>query len=123
MKFNEGDKVRVVAYADDSEDLIGLTGTVKRTRTYVSVRLDDWEDRYGIGHRLFLEEELELVSEDEEVDVFNIENVDDYAIRGVEYSGGFEFFYKPTGKVLLNTQFVSLDTLLRIVEDHQEENR
>lgn len=108
----------------------GQTGIVTDiSEGYVSVTMDDLVDSWGNPRNFpFYEEEIKNLTEPDpedtvDYDVLDTTNVDEYGIRGVEYSGAFEFFHKPTGKVLLVTEFVSLSTLIRLVEDHQEGNR
>lgn len=49
-------------------------------------------------------------------------DLNDYAVIQL-VGGGFNYVYRPTGDVLLRTERVSLETLLRVANRHHHENR
>lgn len=132
--FVDGDRVRVNAnipadFVEDVSELIGKCGTVLyKTRMHVEVKVDG-EDY----PTLFLPDELDhagdetvepepVVEEGRTPDVA-YDDLADYGIRIREFGDAFEYFHKPSGKVLIVTQFISMDTLVRIATDHMDGNR
>lgn len=132
MTFSAGDKIKVVGVDGLNVPWLanGLTGTVLTASDedgYIEVTMNV-EDEYGQKRNFpFMEDEIENLSKPEPVkeavEPKTTYSFADYGIRGIEHSGAFEFFHKKTEKVLLTTEFVSLDTLIRIVNDHKEGNR
>lgn len=122
--FAVGDRVTVLRYGHTQSSYIGEGGTVVgHDRQYVVVIMDSDEQNLTT---LFLPNEIETVTPAPvaTIGVSDDDSTGDYGIRlRDEYDTCFEYFHKPSGRVLLVTQFVSLDTLIRIAEDHKEGRR
>lgn len=122
------DEVIVRRYGATDSYRIGRLGLVVGfDRDYVEVVMNDDVHNEVI---LFLPSEIEKYVEpepedepdhdDSEVDYDDLAN---YAIRLREYGNCFEYVHKPSDKVLIVTQFISMDTLIRIAVDHMEGSR
>lgn len=126
MTFNAGDRVRIKNYGSSTPEntdltepncIVGAVGTVVESAksNYIGVIRDNDPRKENTN---CLESELELIEDDDE----DVDATMEYGIRTREYGGSFEFFHKATGKVLLVTEFVSLDTLLCLAQDHIDAN-
>lgn len=134
MEYAKGDRIVAVSYGATDAAFIGQEGTVTgHENGYVKAIMDNRVDNL---ETFFLPSEIKKVEPvataavHEDIDVTPVTyDPDLYGIRLREFEhdwstgDSFEFFHKPSGKVLLTTQFVSLSTLLFIAGDHAEGNR